>query len=496
MVASTAGVSSPLALKAKSKNKKNVVLILADDVSTDMFSCYNQPGTAKTPHIDRLGEKGVFFETCFAPAICGPSRALIMTGNYANTTGVYHNGIWKNDSRGSLFTKQHSWAKLISKNGYKTAIAGKWHCGAKMPWEEAVGFDEYCLWEGPKKIMSHTGIDVYAKGLRKKTDQRDVRYWHPSIYRNGKYVPVKLSDFGPDICSDFIMDFMERMSKKDQPFVAYWPTAIPHGPYSTTPHAGEVGDLELKKPDTKGLKGEKKEAVVQKYNEAQKKRFINLIEYMDHLIGKIIKKTEDLGIMENTYIVFCADNGTAITAKNRGVERGSHVPFAVVGPGVKKRGRSMELMDFSDVAPTLLEMTGTKHPENFKFDGQSLVPYITGKNKGHRDWIYSYVGTSQLVRTKNYLLEVVNPVFDLPEGRFYYTSDNRFGKGYQLINKSAEHQAARKKFDEILKKLPSLQKADPYWQSKKGKGWLKSNATPESIDKHLHNHPDYRFYEE
>jgi len=82
-------------------SQPNIVLILADDVSADMFSCYGQPGTAKTPNIDRIADEGVQFRTCFAPAICGPSRALLMTGVYGNRTGAFRNDMWAFDSRGT-----------------------------------------------------------------------------------------------------------------------------------------------------------------------------------------------------------------------------------------------------------------------------------------------------------------------------------------------------------------------------------------------------------
>jgi arylsulfatase A len=138
-------------------------------------------GAAETPNIDRIAGEGVQFRTCFAPAICGPSRALLMTGVYGNRTGAFRNDIWAFDSRGTLFTAQHSWAKLLRDGGYKTAIAGKWHCGAKGPWDANVGFDEYCLWEGPDKINSHFGVDPIASGQRKDLKLPDNRYWYPSI---------------------------------------------------------------------------------------------------------------------------------------------------------------------------------------------------------------------------------------------------------------------------------------------------------------------------
>jgi arylsulfatase A len=486
---------SPRAVEAAAR--PNIVLILADDVSADMFSCYGQPGAAKTPNIDRIAREGVQFRTCFAPAICGPSRALLMTGVYANRSGAFRNDIWAFDSRGTLFTRQHSWAKLLRQGGYATAAAGKWHCSAKEAWEPEVGFEEYCMYEGPDKIKGHFGIDVIAQGLRKDVKLPDVRYWYSSMVQNGKYVPVTESDFGPDQRCEFLMDFMERKTKAGKPFMAYWPTVIPHGPYSTTPDAGEAMDIELKKPDVKGMSRDEKRKALAEYSRQQSLRFVNLIEYLDKLIGRLTVKTEQLGIYENTWFIFCADNGTAVTAKDRGVERGVHVPYVVKGPGVKRRGITDELTDFSDIAPTLLDMAGVEHPTDVKFDGQSQLPFLTGKTERHREWIYAYTGPVQVFRTQDYLLEARSPFYGKPTGRFYHTEKRRFGKDYQRVDNYPEHREQRAEFEKIIQALPShLQDDHAFWTSKHGLRWLKQNDRQELAGKQLYNHADYSRYDE
>jgi arylsulfatase A len=478
--------------------RPNVVLILADDVSADMFSCYEQSGSATTPNIDRIASEGVQFRTCFAPAICGPSRALLMTGVYGNRTGAFRNDIWAFDSRGTLFTNQHSWAKLIQADGYKTAIAGKWHCGAKEAWEPEVGFDEYCIYEGPDKIKGHFGIDVIADGQRKDIKLPDVRYWYSSMIQNGKYVKVTERDFGPDKRVEFLLDFMQRQTKAKQPFVAYWPTVIPHGPYSTTPDAGEVMDIELPKPDTMGMSREQKSKVMSEYQRKQQQRFVNLIQYMDKLIGKLIAKAEELDIYEETYFIFCADNGTAVTAKDRGVERGVHVPYVVKGPGITRRGITDELTDFADIAPTLLDMVGSEHPADVAFDGKSQLPFLTAATAAHRPWIYAYTGPVQVFRTQSYLLEARSPFYGKPNGRFYFTGDSRFGRRYERVDDHSGHQQQRKEFETIIHSLPShLEKDHPFWKSKLGLRWLENNTDLQAIaQKQLYNHPDYSFYDE
>ncbi len=97
-------------------------------------------------------------------------------------------------------------------------------------------------------------------------------------------------------------------------------------------------------------------------------------------------------------------------------------------------------------------------PKGSKFHGKSLVPFYTGATNSHREWLYGYAATSQLLRTKNYILEVVNSIMNMARGRFYYTGENRFGYGYELADGIEEHSEMRKKFDDILKALPAMTK--------------------------------------
>ena len=97
------------------------------------------------------------------------------------------------------------------------------------------------------------------------------------------------------------------------------------------------------------------------------------------------------------------------------------------------------LTDFSDVAPTLLEMAGIPKPKDLYFDGTSQVPFLTGKTKSQREWIYAYTGSVQVLRTKQYLLEARSHLLGKPKGRFYFTGDDRFGRGYERAEELPEH---------------------------------------------------------
>ena len=234
--------------------------------------------------------------------------------------------------------------------------------------------------------------------------------------------------------------------------------------------------------------------LIAKYEKENKERFDHLVQYMDKLIGKLMTKADELGIADNTYFIFCSDNGTASIAKNRGVERGVHVAYVIRGPGIKRHGMTDALTDFSDVGPTLLDIAGVKWPSEDTFDGKSQMPYLRGESETHRDWIYGYTGTAQVVRTKDYLMEARDQVLGNPDGRLYYTGSSRFGRGYKRVDKDPEHAAEKAAMEKVLLKLPALKSDNPYWKTKKGEKWLKEYQG--AVDKFHHNHASFRFYDE
>ena len=231
------------------------------------------------------------------------------------------------------------------------------------------------------------------------------------------------------------------------------------------PHGTRVGPWTNPK---RGTIGEIQKSADSDENAA---RFQSMNEYIDVLVGRIIQQVEDLGLLENTIIIYCSDNGTGSTAKSRAVERGCRIPFVAYGGPVKKRGLTAELTDLTDILPTLLDYAGGKLPPDYRVDGTSLKPFFSGETDRHRDFIYSTIGTSQLVRTKRYLLEAVNPILDMPRGRFYDCGDSRDGYGYINVTNSEDQQVqkVRTEFDQILKKYPPLTKNHPFFQTKRGR---------------------------
>ena len=99
---------------------------MLDDVSPDLYGAHGLPQAVNTPNVDKLASEGVMFKTCYASAMCGPSRVQIMTGKYGSSTGVTHNSMWLGDSNQNVYKDHQAFGKLLKDAGYATAIAGKY----------------------------------------------------------------------------------------------------------------------------------------------------------------------------------------------------------------------------------------------------------------------------------------------------------------------------------------------------------------------------------
>jgi arylsulfatase A-like enzyme len=197
--------------------------------------------------------------------------------------------------------------------------------------------------------------------------------------------------------------------------------------------------------------------------------FSSQVHYLDHLVGKILRCVEETGQADNTIVIFTSDNGTTSSAKGKGVEFGVHVPFVVVGPGIKQRGMASALMDFTDVLPTLADFAGAQLQPGQKVDGISLVPFLKGESEESKDVIYSFPGVSRIVRTRDYLLEAVTPFYGYPKGRFYKTHGGFDGKTYENITHDPEFRGLREGrfqnlLDDMVYPLPGSSD-DPKWKS-------------------------------
>ena len=426
-----ASLAFPRGLRADGavRRRPNIILIMADDVSAREFGCYGNE-EHKTPELDSLAETGVQFKTCWATPICSPSRAEIMTGRYGFRTGWYHNNL----RSGNLAQGNETFAELLKKGGYKTAICGKWQLEGSY---EEHGFDEHCMWIGMKSVLPpdwRFDGPVETEGML--LPGRLARYWHPAIKRNGKFVPTTDKDYGPDVFVEFILDFARR--HREVPFMVYYPMCLPHGSWDF--EAGRGGYLPVPELDKGGERTGRKVAGSLKSN----------VEYVDALMGRIVRGLEQLGLRDNTVLLFTGDNGTAGYGKGKTLmERGPRVPMIVNCPGlVKPQGAVDALTDFSDILPTLCELAGSALSPDYVVDGKSFAHTLQGEPGKDREWIFSCLADRRFLRDKRWLLD--------GDGRLYDCGYRRDETGYKDVTDSndPEAAAARQRFAKILEKLP------------------------------------------
>lgn len=422
------------AAQDKPAKRPNIIVIMADDMGAKELGCYGNT-SHRTPVLDRLAATGVKFETAFSTPVCHPTRFMIMTGQYGHRNGIYNfagkRGGPDPDAPAENIANHLTFGKVLRDAGYATAVAGKWQLSGSYPnLIRETGFDEYCMWGFAGYYSPEDRQRVKEAGIEPRS-----RYWHPSVIRNGKWVPTTEEDYGPDIYSGFVLDFIRR--HKDQPFFVYYPMCLPHSPWNPTPDSIKTAGPAVKR-DTHSRENYKAN-----------------VEYVDKIIGRIVAELEQLGLRDNTVIFFTADNGTGGgEGKSETIELGARVPMIVNGPGiVKARGSTKELTDLSDIFPTLVELTGARLPANHPVDGHSYVAFLKGKTDTTREWIYAFQADRRVLRTQRWLLEDNSP---FNWGRLYDCGDSRDGRGYREVthSKDPEVAAIKARFNALIKELP------------------------------------------
>ena len=246
--------------------------------------------------------------------------------------------------------------------------------------------------------------------------RRPSRYPNPGVEVNGKTVDYPNGEYGPDIVSGYLVDFIKR--KKDGPFFVYYPMILPHWPFGPTP------DSDHWDPNNKKL-----------WANENAKDFKGMVAYVDKCVGKIDRALGDAGVRDNTILIFTCDNGTyqAVKAPFRGMnwvggkgttpDAGTHVPMIASWPSVIKGGRETnDLVDFSDILPTLADVAGATLPSDRTLDGISFLPQLKGETGTPRDFVFCWYSRNghrdeavqRFARTQTYKLYHDGRFFDVP----------------------------------------------------------------------------------
>ncbi|MCA9447477.1 MAG: sulfatase-like hydrolase/transferase [Candidatus Omnitrophica bacterium] len=372
------------------KTKPNILFILADDVGREVLGCYGG-SSYETPRIDSLADSGMKFTNAYVMPVCHPTRVALLSGQYPFQLGNPEWGTYPKKAEGDTLPN------VLKRAGYSTAVAGKWQLALlknDLGQPHRMGFDEYCLFGW------HEG----------------ARYHSPFIYQNGKLREGLQDAYGPEVYTDFLIDFMKDCKTKQTPFFAFYSMALCHnvtddldGPVPFAPHG--------------------------KYDD-----YHQMVEQMDRMVGKMIDAIENLGIAGETMIVFLTDNGTpkfVITdyqdgklveepvtsrfgdreipgGKGDATDWGTRVPLLVRWDGVVEGGSATEAMvDSVDFFPTFAEAGKARLPKDISYFGKSFLPILTEESNEGREWVFAGRNENYFVRTNGWKLHGDGRLFDM-----------------------------------------------------------------------------------
>ncbi|WP_430933470.1 sulfatase-like hydrolase/transferase [Saccharicrinis sp. 156] len=438
--------------------KPNLIFILVDDLGKEWIPSYGAT-EIETPNIDKLAANGIKFNKAYSMPQCTPSRIALMTGQYPYTSGWVNHYDVPRWGHGANFDAQKNpgFAKVLREAGYKTCVAGKWQVNDFRIEPDAMtkaGFDEYCMWTG----------------YESNNPPSEKRYWDPYIHTK-KGSKTYTGQFGPDVFSDFIIDFLRE--NKANPMCVYYPMVLTHTPFVHTP-------LE---PNAKTFY----------------EKHLAMVRYTDFIIGKIVDALEELQISDNTYLIFTTDNGTTnkIIGKRDSVyvrggkafltENGVNAPLIAVTPKKLKK-ESNALVDFTDFYPTLLDLANIENNSGFITDGVSFADVLTDRTyEGSRNWALAMGGLPAVITEDSLVqnrFEFRDRVIRTPKYKAYVDTVKQVVRlfdmekdPYETTNliDQEELESVVGQFNEILKDIPSVDNNPTYRR-------LESNGSDVSIE--------------
>lgn len=405
--------------------KPNIIYILADDLGRAELGCYGQK-RIETPNIDRLAATGMLFTNHYAgQAVSAPSRCVLFTGLHTGHAYIRGNdevasrgAVWDHaamlrdstlEGQRPMLASTITIPKKLKEAGYTTACVGKWGLG--WPGSEStpnkMGFDFFYGYNCQRQAHTYCPPFLYRNEVREYLDNRLLP---PKTkldkgadpYDEKSYAKFMQNQYSPELMYDELLSFVEQ--SKNGPFALFWTTPLPHVSLQApekwvqyyvekwgdeTPYLGERGYYPCRYPHA---------------------TYAAMVSYFDEQIGELMQKLKDLGIYENTLIVFTSDNGPSSGgdggsdssffesaspfSSEKGYVKGSlheggiRVPFIVSWPGHVPEGTTSDLLSaFWDMMPTLCEVAGVQSPET---DGISLLPEMLGqKDKQQKhDFLY------------------------------------------------------------------------------------------------------------
>jgi len=337
--------------------RPNVVLIFTDDQGTVDVNCYGAKDL-QTPNLDRLAKEGTRFTQFYVGApVCSPSRAALMTGRYPRCAGLLGNASSQEGHPG-MPTEQVTIAETTKAAGYATGHVGKWHLGytpETMP--NGQGFD--CSFGHMGGCIDNYSHFFYWQGPNRHDLWRDGE----EVWRDGEF----FGDLMVDECKEFID------KNKDEPFFLYWAINMPHYP----------------------LQGKEKWRKKYEHLEPPRRMYAAFVSTMDEMVGQVVAHLDELGLRENTLIIWLSDHGHSVEQRTFGGggnagdfrghkftlwEGGIRVPCIVSWPGrIPQNAVRNQMAASIDWMPTIAQYCNIR-PHDPKFDGKSIVSVIESED--------------------------------------------------------------------------------------------------------------------
>jgi arylsulfatase A-like enzyme len=416
------------AVKAQGNgDKPNVVLILADDLGYQDVG-FNGSKDIPTPNIDKIAKNGVLFKNGYVTyAVCGPSRAGLITGRYQDRFGFSRNPLLApNDINMGLPLSEDTMADILKRSGYTNSIIGKWHLGTHPDlYPTKRGFDEFFGFvDGGHQYFPQNWTLNDITQTRSEYDGYKTK-----LLRGTK--PVEESEYLTDALSREAVSFIDRNAKK--PFFLYLAYNAPHTPLqATSKYLDRFNNIENPK----------------------RKTYAAMVSAMDDGVGAVLQQLKDKGLEENTIVIFLSDNGGPENdnASNNGLLRGQKgnfwdggikVPFAIQWPAKIKAGTVYTKPIISlDILATVASHINAKINPKKPLDGVNLLPFITGKNNAApHDYLFwrNYDQNIVAVRTENNKIVVTKTYQDE-----LFNSMNDVSEKTNLVNQD------RKTFEQLM----------------------------------------------
>ena len=365
-------------------SRPNILFIMTDDHAAHAMSCYGSR-INETPNLDRIAQGGMRFDNCFCTnSLCEPSRAAILTGTYNHVNAVTTIGA-------HIDNRQENVAKVLQRNGYQTAIVGKWHLGqGEAHWP--TGFDYWNILQGQGP------------------------YFDPEMVRNGE--KVKYEGYTTDLITDLSLDWLKERDK-ERPFFMMYHHKAPHRPWDPDEkHANMYEDIDIPEPETfnddyknraaaagaaqmtvaehlteRDLKQPVPEGLTPAEEKSWKyqryiKDYLRCVASVDDNVGRVLDYLEEEGIADDTIVIYTSDQGFFLGDhgwydKRFMYEESLRMPFIIRYPQAIKAGSvNGDIITNVDFASTFLDYAGIEEPE--RFQGRSFRPLLEGDTPA--DW--------------------------------------------------------------------------------------------------------------